>query len=78
MIAPPGAIVCITFLQSVIHTEVREPFSKVPYTLRKRTIAPPGAIVRKTLLQSVIANEEANDRTSLGDCSLSHHAPKGA
>jgi hypothetical protein len=43
----------------------------------KRTIAPPGAIVRRTLLNSAVATEEPNDCTSLGNCSLSHHAPKG-
>jgi hypothetical protein len=51
--------------------------SKVLELLRKRTIAPHGAIVCKTLLNNVVATKEANDRTTLGDHSLSRHAPEG-
>jgi hypothetical protein len=41
----------------------------------KRTIAPPGAIVRRSALNKATDTEEANDRTSLGDRSLTRQAP---
>jgi hypothetical protein len=43
-----------------------------------RSIAHPRAIERRSPSSKAIATEEANDRTSLGDRSLSHHASKGA
>jgi hypothetical protein len=41
----------------------------------KRTIAPPGAIVRRSALNKAADTEEANDRTSLGDRSLTRRRP---
>jgi hypothetical protein len=42
----------------------------------KRTIAPPWAIVRRSALNKAADTEEANDRTSLGDRSLTRQAPE--
>jgi hypothetical protein len=41
----------------------------------KRTIAPPWAIVRRSALNKAADTEEANDRTSLGDRSLTRQRP---
>jgi hypothetical protein len=65
-------------LSIVVHSLLISWFTQVGNgILRKRTIAPPWAIVRRTLLQSAQPTEEANDRTSWGDCSLPRQAYKG-
>jgi hypothetical protein len=43
-----------------------------------RSIAHPWAIEGRSPSSKAVATEEVNDRTSLGNRSLSHHAPKGA